>query len=560
MTRSHIIKDVKQWPVFRMGRDRERFIDLSNKASVQNLLDAKDGIESLIEKTIYLEKLRVKNNPWSVDPNDEKQYWEELHKSFTKARTLEDPDPELKEILARIVNRYNQEIVGNFKEKTFRFARKALTVFFKTLHNTFFTNILKGPWGNRSVLLEKIRVVGPLDKVRKLFPNTTMIILPTHQSNIDSILVGYTIEMKMGLPAFVYGAGLNLYNSEMAAYFMNRLGTYKVDRRKRNPIYLECLKSVVSTMTQDNINNLFFPGGTRSRDGRIESKLKLGLLGSVLETQRNIFIDGSDKKIVIVPVVTNYNFVLEGKSLIDQYLRRTARQKYTKSKHQVKSSWFIWKFVRDLFRKESSYVFSIGEPMDVFGNLVDEEGRSVDAQGDEIDIKGYFSLEGELNATDQREKVYTKHLGAKVAESYQKNYVVLASHLVAYTAFDMLTKQNSTLELYDVLNLDKEDLAIAKEEFIQVLAKHKERLLELEQEGEIKVTKEVRTLDPVEILDMGLKNLGHFHATKVLYMKDGIVSSEDFRLLYYYYNRLDSHHKFVGRQDTTVQEEILKKI
>ncbi|MEZ4907100.1 MAG: hypothetical protein R2771_05540 [Saprospiraceae bacterium] len=57
--------------------------------------------------------------------------------------------------------------------------------------------------------------------------------LPTHQSNLDSMLIGYTIDFKLGLPAFAYGAGLNLYNYEIPAYYMSRLGAYKVDRRKK---------------------------------------------------------------------------------------------------------------------------------------------------------------------------------------------------------------------------------------------------------------------------------------------------------------------------------------
>src|SRR3546814_15272144 len=47
----------------------------------------------------------------------------------------------------------------------------------------------------------------------------------------------------LGLPAFIYGAGLNLFNRKIFAYFMNSLGAYKVDRRKKNLPYLETLKT-----------------------------------------------------------------------------------------------------------------------------------------------------------------------------------------------------------------------------------------------------------------------------------------------------------------------------
>src|SRR5690625_7368921 len=102
--------------------------------------------------------------------------------------------------------------------------------------------------------------------------------LPTHVSNVDSSLIDYVIETKVGIPAFAYGAGLNLYNFGPAAYFMNRLGAYRVDRRKKNPIYLETLKAMSTLSIKSGVNNLFFPGGTRSRSGHSESRLKLGRL------------------------------------------------------------------------------------------------------------------------------------------------------------------------------------------------------------------------------------------------------------------------------------------
>ena len=73
----------------------------------------------------------------------------------------------------------------------------------------------------------------------------TVIIVPTHFSNLDSILIGYAIDGIMGLPAFHYGAGLNLYDLELVAYFINRLGAYKVDRRKKKPY--------ISNDSQDNV-------------------------------------------------------------------------------------------------------------------------------------------------------------------------------------------------------------------------------------------------------------------------------------------------------------------
>lgn len=99
---------------------------------------------------------------------------------------------------------------------------------------------------------------GDIDHVRSLAQKGTLIIVPTHFSNLDSILIGYVLDAVTGLPAFSYGAGLNLYNTGYTAYFMNRLGAYRVDRRKKNKIYLETLKSMSSLSIQRGTNSIFF--------------------------------------------------------------------------------------------------------------------------------------------------------------------------------------------------------------------------------------------------------------------------------------------------------------
>ncbi|MCO5279209.1 MAG: 1-acyl-sn-glycerol-3-phosphate acyltransferase, partial [Saprospiraceae bacterium] len=111
------------------------------------------------------------------------------------------------------------------------------------------------------------------------------------------------MDYKLGIPGPAYGAGLNLYNYGPAAYFMNRLGAYRVDRRKKSVIYLTTLAGMSKLAIQNGTHSLFFPGGTRSRSGTLEDKLKLGLLNSVIESQRAIYEEGRDEKVYVVPLV-----------------------------------------------------------------------------------------------------------------------------------------------------------------------------------------------------------------------------------------------------------------
>ena len=72
---------------------------------------------------------------------------------------------------------------------------------------------------------DKIHITGEVEELRELTRKGTIIMVPTHFSNLDSILIGWVISA-LGLPAFIYGAGLNLFNIRIVAYFINSLSAY----------------------------------------------------------------------------------------------------------------------------------------------------------------------------------------------------------------------------------------------------------------------------------------------------------------------------------------------
>jgi glycerol-3-phosphate O-acyltransferase len=91
-------------------------------------------------------------------------------------------------------------------------------------------------------LATRLRIVGEVDQLQKLSKKGTILMVPTHLSNIDSILVGWVLHL-MNLPPFAYGAGLNLFSNPMLAFSMSRLGAYTVDRQKSSALYKATLKN-----------------------------------------------------------------------------------------------------------------------------------------------------------------------------------------------------------------------------------------------------------------------------------------------------------------------------
>lgn len=544
-TYPRIIEKIEDWPIYRLSEDRAEFIRQIEEHTFERLLAQynHDLIDVLV-KTIYQERIRIKESPWKVDPPNDRAFWSKISKRLIK-KSLDRDDPEAQavaeDILRKIIHRYAEEIVGTFKIPTFRFAQRFLTVLFNRLLNAAVDKSIASLWRGRRQLYERLNVEGDIETVRHLFRYGTVVVVPTHSSNLDSILVGYAMDQIMGLPSFSYGAGLNLYNFGPAAYFMNRLGAYRVDRRKKNAIYLETLKTMSNLSIQRGVNSLFFPGGTRSRSGEIETDLKMGLLGTAVEAQRAMCQNGAEGKVFIVPMVIGYHFVLEAPFLIEQYLRYTGKEHYLRLRDDSQSirSWFrfVWRF----FSTTSDISLSVGRPMDVMGNFVDAQGRSFDQFGKEINIGEYFMSGKKVTADIQRESVYTQLLADRIVDRYKIENVVLASQLIAYVVFEMLVHENPKLDLYGILRLPPDDYLFPFGAVVEVVEQMQAKLFEWEQQGQIKLSSEIHLPAP-EVVRHGIRKLGVFHAEKPLELtKDNGIVSSNFRVLYFYHNRLKNY-------------------
>jgi len=539
----HIIPEIERWPISRFSENKESFIEEMNAHTLKKILETKDHtVEEIIASTIYKEKIRVKVSPWKVDPRDEKEYWSKFEKEFKDNSLSPNKEEQNLVILKKIINRYSSEICGNFNPKTYRFARIFLFGFFKRLFNKVYKSGYRRPWGNRKQLWSKLLTKGAIKEVRELSKIGTIVMVPTHHSNLDSIMVGYMIDSKLGIPAFTYGAGLNLFDIELMAYFMNRLGAYKVDRRKKNKIYLESLNTFSTLSLKRGVNSIFFPGGTRSRSGGLETKLKLGLLSTLIEAQRIHCVEEEEKKIFVVPLVISYHFVLEAKQLIDHHLRAKGKEKYLKPGGSGLGFKTIARFIKHLFKTESEVIFSLGKPMDVFGNQVNATGESFDEKGKKLDIRDYFKFNGKFVEDLQRERVYTKILGDNIKKSYLSESIILSSHLLAFGIFKYFELSRPQDDLFTLLSLPLDTMQIDMPTAVEIVDQLKSVLADKEANGEIKLSEQIH-LPSEELISDALKNLGVYHARRPLVKrKNATLVSEDFRLLYFYHNRLDDYN------------------
>ncbi len=548
-----ILPKKKEWPVVQMSRNLSRFIDQVIQDAIERISADASSLETLIdelETTLYRERLRIRQNPWAVDPKDEEAFWKKIKNKLVNISGSQYPEEKryaiAQELLYSITSRYAHEISSKFNPSYHRVARSIATFGFSRLLNAARVKGFRSLFSNRYTLHDKINITGEYEHLRKLARKGTIVMVPTHFSNLDSILIGWVIHA-LGLPPFIYGAGLNLFNIGVFAYFMNSLGAYKVDRRKKNTVYLETLKAYSRLALQWGCHSLFFPGGTRSRSGKIEDKLKLGLLGTAMEAQRIAFQNSEiskqpPEKIFVVPVVINYHFVLEAPALIRQYLQQEGQERYYVESDEATTSYKIIKFLIKFFTKGSDISVSFGRGLDMLGNYVDDEGNSLDKKGNLINTREYFISAGKITSDSQRDAEYTRMLSHSVVTEYFRNNRVFSSHLVAYTAFEIFKNRYQKLDLFNLLRLPEEELVIHYEEFKEAFEKLRDIISILKQEGKLQTAAHLEG-DPDTVIQHGLDNVGMYHAKRpLLKNKAGDIETMDMNTLFYYHNRMEGYH------------------
>ncbi len=536
-----ILDGIPDWPVYQLSKNRKEFLEEVTQKAIEQIRILRPSRKQLIdelEATVFREQNRLKRNRWRVDAKDEPRFWTKVKNELVElsSKTPEEAGKKEEELLHEIVHRYANEIAGTFKPSSYKFAREVVKFWFVRLLNGARVKKFGAYFRNEYTLRDKIHIVGKVNMLRHLAKEGTVVMVPTHFSNLDSILIGWVIH-SLGMPAFLYGAGLNLFNIKIFAYFMNSLGAYKVDRRKKNLPYLETLRMYSNLALQKGAHSLFFPGGTRSRSGMLEKQLKLGLLSTTIEAQRNLYMENKPRKIFVVPVTINYHFVLEAPELIEEHLQVKGQDRYFAEEDNY-GSFQLLKFLFKFFTKGSSISVSIGPGLDVMGNYVDDEGNSLDANGQKLNPREYFMTNGVITVDKQRENEYTRMLSSKIVSEYHRINRVFASHLVAFVAFEMWQRKFPKLDLFGFLRLPEEELEIPYDEFRATFKKVRKEIYNLKEKGKLHHATHLKG-DADLVIKRGLDNVGIFHLKRpLLKNKKGNIVTQDLNVLYYYHNRL----------------------
>lgn len=522
--------------IFQMNRLRTKLL-AESKRETERFVTA-GNIESVLGESLFHEKGRIKRTKSHLFTrarrDADRKVWSDVQRRLSHS-SIEEPR---KQVLDQVLRHYGDEIAGRFNPFVYRLATQLVPFGFNWLLNAASVRRFV-PWGMKEQLSDRLLITGEQEQLLKLARQGTVLLVPTHQSNIDSLLIGYLI-YQMGLPPFAYGAGLNLFSNPVLSFFMSNLGAYTVDRQKRDPLYKAMLKNYSAALLQEGVHSIFFPGGGRSRSGAVEKHVKLGLLGTAIQAQSQI-LRNSDRKIFVVPMVGSYHFVLEAGSLVEEYLADIGKHRYLPPDvdgfQPLASAKFLWQF----FSGQNNVTVRVGRAMDVFGNLVDDDGNSIGPNGTQIDVRRWLTTRGKLGPDADRDEEYTRELGRAITHRFSKENTVLSSHLVAFSLFEQLRARYRDLGFFRFLRIAPEQRVLRRAEFLQGLKIHWDAVKRMADTGQLHLSQELLALNLEDWAREGAAHLNYLQGAAAVKMSDDEVSSEDMQLLFYYRNRLTGY-------------------
>ena len=533
------VTPLTDYPLLRFHDERASIVAETAERALRVALD-KSAPEYILNDTCLHEIRRLTDSAaqQEVRPiGDWKRLWRRLGHMST---------PQLTEELSRLVGAYTEDVAGGFSKVVYHIASGAVPPALALLLNPerlgSLGEHLLSPEKLVGLLNERLRIEGPLDELRALAQQATLVCVPTHLSNLDSPVMGYSLQAA-GLPPTTYGAGKNLFSNPLLGFFMRNCGAYRVDRRIRHELYKDVLKTYSQVILERGYHSMFFPGGTRSRSGRVEGHLKLGLLGTTLTAsierlrrEAGLSHGPRVRPIYLVPVTINCQLVLEAETLIADYLKETGKARFIIDDDESTQWRRVVQFVRSTLTHAGAIVIRYGRPLDVLGNPVDDKGRSLAPDGRPVDLGRYFWVGGRPQPQPQRDAEYMNETGEALARAYRRETVLMATHLLAHVTWRRVCKALPGLDLYrrlrQPLDLEiPETEILADLERLQTLLRARGHLLGPYASGA-----------PQQVLQAALAAFSSYHTAPAVERAPGTSSlmPGDRQILFYYQNRIES--------------------
>ena len=136
--------------------------------------------------------------------------WQRLARSIGRMTQAERVEK-----VRELATDYAWDVAGNFDPRVYKASTKLLPPLVTgLLRPRALADFARKPASLLSLdaLSDKVIVEGPTETLKKVGRRGVSVYVPTHLSNMDSIVFGYALE-RAGLPPATYGAGKNLFTN-----------------------------------------------------------------------------------------------------------------------------------------------------------------------------------------------------------------------------------------------------------------------------------------------------------------------------------------------------------
>lgn len=193
------------------------------------------------------------------------------------------------------------------------------------------------------------------DALRDIGPDSSVVFLMNHRSNMDYILATYLAAERTAL-SYAVGEWARIWPLQQ---LIRAMGGYFVRRDSGDPLYRRVLECYVQMAAEAGVPQAVFPEGRLSRDGTL-GQAKLGLLGYLTRG----FNPDNSRDIIFIPVGINYDRVVEDRSLLrslEQLPRRSVA--YAIGVIISYGSKSLWQRVRGKRFRNGYACVNFGEPV-----------------------------------------------------------------------------------------------------------------------------------------------------------------------------------------------------
>ncbi|MCA9671631.1 MAG: 1-acyl-sn-glycerol-3-phosphate acyltransferase [Myxococcales bacterium] len=506
--------------------------------------DDHDYSAALLNETIFAERERLRRK--RTPARAEQKYYDALHR-----RLLESTPEQQLTLVGELAERFVSQIVGPSSQRVYRAATTVVPAALAMLLNLREPQrllSLDNITGGLSHQIALASVFGDssdegIAALRALSERGTLIVVPTHVSNLDPMIMAYGLSLA-GLPRFQFGGKAELFANRATAFFMHTIGAYRVERKKNAALYKDVLKQYVTRALELGYHNIFFPGGTRSRSGAIESRLKKGLLGTAVGAFTRSLCEARargdeqlGRPIYIVPCAISYKLVLEAETLIDSHLSAEGQGAYIIEDDELARPTRVASYLSRLVSHGGKITVTLGVPRDIVGNRVDSTGRSLDARGRPVSTRDYVLRDGEPHVDPQRDRVYTDELGERIVEDFRRLDVLRSTHVVASALLDELRRRSPELSIYRLLQTGGETRSLRIEEVHQATARRVGEIAALADAGP-RLGSDVKGVAAETVVDDALEHFAIYHRRPAARRRGDRVFLDNRNLVAYYANRV----------------------